>query len=254
LKRAVLAPLGYSPPVITEFIQYLEEAENKHITDLNLLLTTEPPVQQGAELIKITLKNKYPHIHIHTTTLPFNDIQSQKDSLEFMKICAKTLKELREIHKTNEIYLCVAGGRKDMCIILTLLGQLFQINGVYHIIMTDIKTFNIHLERMRKHIEELAKTQNKQEYYQKHKKEFDELMFPHPSTYTVIQIPTLPYPQNTLNQIKKLLTKIKTPKNKTSLPIETLTKLQTSGKIRITKNYIYTTQLGQDLGKILQHI
>ncbi|MBS7281485.1 MAG: CRISPR-associated protein Csx14, partial [Candidatus Freyarchaeota archaeon] len=205
-KTAILAPLGTSPPVVTEFLEYVEKTLDRRVSDLVIIATREPAVLEGIPLIQSAVKKRYPHVHTHEVELPFTDIKSDEDNLKFMKICAQLLRKEKEVHKTDTIYLCVAGGRKDMCITLSLLAQYFEVNGVFHVITPDVKSMNIELERARHHIKELSESPDKDNYYEQHREIFDNLMFPPPSQYNVISIPVLPYPRTMLNDIVRLLT------------------------------------------------
>jgi CRISPR-associated protein Csx14 len=255
MKVSVIAPVGTSPPVATEFIQYVEGVLEKKVTDLTVIATKESTVLEGVELIAVALRRRYPHIHLHVVKLPFNDIESQEDNLEFMKISAKMLRDQREIHRADFIYLCVAGGRKDMCITLSLIGQYFGINGVFHIIMPDVKSFNIELERRRHEIKELAESSDKEAYYEAHKEIFDSLMYPPLSAYAVIKIPVIPYPRITLNDVTRLLGQSKAvEKIRSSLPLDVIERLESSNLVRISSKKIYVTDEGRAFAKILEFV
>ncbi len=52
------------------------------------------------------------------------------------------------------------GGRKELCITLSFLAQPFDINGVCHIVLPDVKTFNQLLELIRYDAKKLAKAED----------------------------------------------------------------------------------------------
>ncbi|MGQ9720803.1 MAG: CRISPR-associated protein Csx14 [Candidatus Jordarchaeum sp.] len=252
-KTAIIAPLGTSPPVITEFLEYVEKTLDRRVSDLVIIATKEPTVLEGVPLIETAVKNKYLHVHTHIVELPFTDIQSDEDNLKFMKICAEVLRKEKEIHKTDIIYLCVAGGRKDMCITLSLLAQYFEVNGVFHVITPDIKSMNIELERARQNMKELSENPDKDSYYEQHKKLFDSLMYPPPAQYNVINIPVLPYPQTMLNDIIRLLTGDSTQtRSNVKLPLIVLENMNASGLIKLTENNVYLTSEGRRFGETLK--
>lgn len=253
MKTSIVAPVGRSPPVITEFLRYVIDVFGEKVTDMTLLVTKDPEVQYGLKLIEVAIKDKYPFIHIHIKELPFEDIDSEERSIEFMEYAARVLKEEETIHKVDRIYLCVAGGRKDMCIILSLLAQFYKVNGVYHVIAPEIKIVSEKLERLRKEIEELAKSSNPEEKYKENKQQFEELMFPSRSRYVVIKIPVIPYPKDTLKKIVNLLKNKTTPKNEVKISFELLENLQSIGLIKIGTRNITTTLDGIKLLKILEN-
>ncbi len=252
-KTAIVAPLGTSPPVITEFLEYVEKVQDKRVSDLVIIVTREPAVLEGVPLIQCAVKRRYPHVHTHIVELPFTDIKSDEDNLEFMRICAEVLRKEKEVHKTGSIYLCVAGGRKDMCITLSLLAQYFEVNGVFHVITSDVKSMNIELERARHNIRELFESQDKDGYYGQHRELFDSLMFPPPSQYNIINIPVLPYPQTMLNDIVRLLTGDATQmRSNVRLPLTVLENMDASGLIKLTENNVYLTSEGRRFGETLK--
>lgn len=252
-KTAIIAPLGTSPPVVTEFLEYVEKTLNRGVSDLVIIATREPTVLEGVPLIQAAVKSRYPPVSIHTVELPFTDIQSDEDNLKFMQICAEALREEKEVHKTDTIYLCVAGGRKDMCITLSLLAQYFEVNGVFHIITPDVKAMNIELERARHNIKELSESPDKDSYYAQYKELFDDLLFPPPSKYNIINIPVLPYPQTVLNDIIKLLTGDSTQsRSSVKLPLMILENMHASGLIKLAEKNIYVTTEGRRFGETLK--
>nr|MDO8098756.1 CRISPR-associated protein Csx14 [Candidatus Njordarchaeota archaeon] len=252
-KTVIVVPMGTSPPVVTEFIQYVEKVLNERVSDLTMIATREPLVGEGVELVKTALKARYPHIHVHVAELPFTDITSEEESLKFMQISAQILRSQRETHGADILYLCVAGGRKDMCITLSLVAQYSEVNGVFHVIVPDVKTMNIELERVRHNITELTKSQDKDGYYEQYKEVFDEIMFPPLSEYTAIRIPVLPYPRTLMNDVIRLLTgDVTQPRSRVKLPLMVLQSMHTSRLIKLTANNIYVTSEGREFGETLK--
>ena len=255
MKVSIIAPIGLSPPVATEALQYVQEALFQKVSDLTIIATKEEQVKAGVELIKQAVKDRYPHVHIHEVYLPFTDIDTQEKNDEFMKIAAKILKEQKEKHKVDIIYICVAGGRKDICIEMALLAQFFNVNSIFHIVMPDVKAFNIALERVRHEIKELAKTKDKETYYKKNKEKFDPVMYPSLKNYSVIRIPILPFPRGILTEICRLLGK---PGGKRLEGIELdedyLRRMKEHGLIRKSGHYVYPTEEGFELAKLLKEL
>ncbi|MBS7645096.1 hypothetical protein KEJ44_03525 [Candidatus Bathyarchaeota archaeon] len=170
-----------------------------------------------------------------------------------MRASARILRDQREVHKADLIYLCVAGGRKDMCITLSLIAQYFGVNGVFHIIMPDVKSFNIQLERLRHEIKELAEAEDKEAYYEAHKEAFDPLMFPPISAYTVIRIPVIPYPRSVLNDVVKLLGQGRAVERiRSPLPLDVIEGLESSNLVRTSSRRIYVTDEGRAFAKVLE--
>lgn len=203
LKTAIIAPIGTSPPVITAGI----DALNEHISDLVLLSTQDEQVLAGCDLVRIALQFRFPYIRVHVESLPFEDISSDDENLRFMSISARVIREEREIHNCQRILLNVAGGRKNMCITLALLGQLLNVDGVFHIVNHEVKLFNQNLERIRPSIMKLYRArsiENKKTIYCENQEMFELVLFPDKSEYEIIRIPTLPFP---ISYISSLLSR-----------------------------------------------
>ncbi|MCA1917059.1 CRISPR-associated protein Csx14 [Methanospirillum hungatei] len=193
MKTAIIAPIGTSPPVITVGVDAIDEL----VTDLVLLATQDELVLAGCDVVKLGLKSRYPRIRVHIEFLPFDDISSDDENLTFMAIAARVIKNERERYGCGRILLNVAGGRKNMCITLALLGQLLNVDGVYHIVNHEVKLFNQHLERMRPTMMRLYRAEKEEEkikIYEENKEMLEYILFPPKKDYELIRIPTLPYP------------------------------------------------------------
>jgi CRISPR-associated protein Csx14 len=200
MKTAVIAPLGMSPPVVSTFIDGLDEP----VSDLVLLTTNNASVRAGARLLTTGLARRYPWLRVHTEMLPWDDIATEEQNFKFMSIAAKIFRKERDIHHCDAIYLNVSGGRKNMCMTLSLIGQILQADGVYHIVNRDISVINERLERFRSEIMGFADADDPQELeklYEMHEADFDHLLFPDRRTYEIIRIPTLPYPVDYLQYL-----------------------------------------------------
>lgn len=200
MKTSVIAPLGLSPPVITAFVDGIAEP----VSDVVVLTTDNEDVKRGYDLVRIGLKIKYPRIRIHEVKLPFDDVYTTDQNLQFMAIAARTIKDEIEVHKCDRILLNVAGGRKNMCITLSLLGQLMGVDGVFHVVTKDVAIVNQMLESLREDIKSIYKAKNdeeKIEIYRKKERYFSALLFPSRSEYEIIRIPTLPYPSDYLAKL-----------------------------------------------------
>ncbi len=201
MRTAVISPLGMSPPVVTTFVDYLEG-----VRDLVVLTTGEERVKQGFELIKVALKIKYPFTRVHEVKIPFEDVMTQDQNFEFMRIAGRVIKDQKEKFGSDVIYINVAGGRKNMCITLSILSQFLNVDGIFHIVSPDVKIVNEMLENLRKDIERIYledDEERKLEIYREKEEFFDPLMFPR--EYEVIRIPTIPVPQDYMKRLVEIL-------------------------------------------------
>jgi CRISPR-associated protein Csx14 len=200
MKTAVIAPLGLSPPVVTCFVLGIGEK----ITDLVLLTTENFDVKAGFEVVKIGMGMKFPQTRVHEVVLPFEDVSTTEENLKFMSICAKVIKEERERYGCDRILLNVAGGRKNMCITLSLLGQIMAVDGVYHVVSRDVKVVNQLLEYLREDIRKIYDAKSDEEklkIYREKERFFNSLLFPSPNEFEIVRIPTLPYPKEYLQRL-----------------------------------------------------
>ncbi len=201
MKIAVVSPIGMSPPVITAFVDYLGG-----VKDLVVITTTNEKVKQGYELVKIVLMMKYPKTRVHEVEIPFEDVSTEEQNFEFMRIAGRIIKNQREKYGSDVVYLNVAGGRKNMCITLSILGQFLNVDGIFHIVSPDVKIVNEMLENLRSDIERISIAESEEEkikIYKEKERIFNSLMFPR--DYQVIRIPTIPIPPDYMRRLVDIL-------------------------------------------------
>ncbi len=245
MKTAVIAPLGLSPPVITTFIEGIGEK----VSDLVVLTTENEDVKAGYELIRIGMEQKYPKVRVHEITLPFEDVNTTEENLRFMSICAKVIREEREFYKCNKILLNIAGGRKNMCITLSLLGQLMAVDGVYHVVSKDVQIVNQLLENLREQIRKIYRADSEEEklkLYKERERHFNSLLFPDRKEYEIIRIPTLPYPREYLARLITALMQ-----NPESLSVEEKRMLEAHGILEKFGNNFRMTDYGKRFMDVL---
>ncbi len=186
-------------------------------------------VKASTELARIGLEDKHGNrISWETVPLPFEDTLSTNDNIEFMKIAARILnQELRILQHVRsssseqntdtprrKVVLNVAGGRKNMCITLSLVGQLLGVHAAYHVVNKNYREINMELERLRPIISKLLELDSKDEkkkLYQEHRNEFTVLLFPPASEYDLIQIPLIPFPRSIVSRLLGLRVSHSTP-------------------------------------------
>ncbi|MBE8540194.1 CRISPR-associated protein Csx14 [Geoglobus acetivorans] len=201
MRVAVIATLGMSPPVVTAFVDYIGK-----VSDLVVMTTADEKVKQGYELVRVAMKSKYPGTRIHEVEIPFEDVTTEEQNFEFMRIAGKTIKDQKKKFGSDVVYLNVAGGRKNMCITLSLLGQFLSVDGIFHVVSPDVKIVNETLENLRLDIERMyfsESDEEKMEIYREKERYFDALMFPR--DYRVIRIPTVPIPEDYMMRLVDVL-------------------------------------------------
>src|SRR5689334_12470129 len=98
--------MGTSPPVITEFLQYMIDTKGIKVNDVTILNTNDKLVVKSTTLAELGLRHKYPYVKTHIVRLPFSDIESYDRSVEFTKIAIRVLKEQKHRYNVDSIFIC----------------------------------------------------------------------------------------------------------------------------------------------------
>jgi CRISPR-associated protein Csx14 len=243
MKTAVIAPLGMSPPIVTAG---LDAAEFK-VKHLVIIATKHPVVLAGLDLIEVAMSVKAPKVKIHTEILPFDDVTTTQENLVFMETAIRLIREARVKNHCDRVLLDVAGGRKNMCITLTMIGQLMNVDSVFHIGNPNINLLNTNLELLRKDIDRIhmADTlKEKQAIYHEKEDQFDHVLFPAKSDYEIIRVPTFPVDQSS---VQRLLFELKGEvRGKVKeLSIEDKVILERHGILEKGRSHYYVSDYGQ---------
>lgn len=238
--------------MITEFVQYLEGGIGERIDDLVLISTSDPYIRSCADLAEQALADRYPRIRVHRFELGFGDLDSEERVREFMLEMAKLLRDQVKRHGVDRIYINSAGGRKDSLIALSVLAQIFPVRGIFHVVMPEVRAFNVELERAKREIEELGRAEDKRAYYLAHRSLFDPLMYPDRSRYSVVKIPILPQPLDWLKALSKALGKGGLPAAKSGLDPDHIIRLAMAGILQYDGKRIYPTEDGKFFAEILK--
>lgn len=243
-KSSIVATLGVSPPVITEFLQYMSKLD-AGITDMTIIYTSEPGVQESFKLAECAVRDRYPRLRIHGKMTSPPDIASTEDVYEFLDFGAEILRAEIIRHGVQRIYLNLSGGRKAMAIALALLAQFFPVSGAYLVVARDVKTFNQNLERIRYEMSELSKSPDPLEYYRSRKECFEPVMYPPREEYEVVEIPIMPYPPSILRKI------LRVEAGELRFSREFLERLRTVNLVAITRRKAYPTDALLKIVRIL---
>jgi len=245
MKTAMIVPLGMSPPIVTAGMT----ASEFKVNHLTMITTKHPVVLAGLDLIKVAMSVNSPKVKIHAETLPYDDVTTTKENLEFMETAIQIIREARVTHKCDRVLLNVAGGRKNMCITLTMIGQLMNVDGVFHIGNPNISLLNEGLEHLRKDINRIHAAETldeKQAIYREKKEAFDHVLFPPRSEYDVIRVPTFPVDQSA---VQRLLVELKgnVRGEVKTLPLGDKVLLERHGILEMgkTRKHYYVSEYGQ---------
>ncbi len=242
---SLLAPLGLSPPIVTELIQYLDWQYNMKPKTVELILTKDKRVQEGARLVEAAVKDRYPKAKVVSLTLDYEDIVNENVAFDFMRIAASEIAGLEK-----PVYLLISGGRKSVSVEVALLGQVLAVSGIYHVVVPDVRVVNIELERLRPKIEELASSDDPLSYYRENR-ELQILMYP-PLTYSVMRIPMLPLPYSIVRRVAGILSEGGSRSELEDLGEDYIAALRFSGLIQVSGGRIIPTDLGRAIGEAMR--
>jgi CRISPR-associated protein Csx14 len=199
MQAAIVATMGLSPPVVTEFLQYLI-LEGEDVRRIVLLSTEERDVLAGSKLVEVAVKSKYPRIRVDMEIFPYQDVDNEERAFDFLMRVAKLIPDLRKYR----LYLLISGGRKVMSLELAMMSLFFPLSCVYHVVARDVRVANVLLESLREKIKELYEASDPLSFYRS-VEEFEELMWPPRTEYSVIRLPSIPYPDEVLEEAVKVL-------------------------------------------------
>jgi len=207
-KCVVICPIGLSPGVVTEVLYSLGEVEG--ITDVGVIATKDREVQACVELIKAGIEVEIPKlvgrkVYVHTHTMNVPDVDSTENAVEFIEVMAKVIREEIEVHKASKILFNIAGSRKVESALMLMLASVWRVDGVYHVIHKDVKSYNIEVEKIRKEINDILDADNPIEYYLRHRDKFYPILFPDPHDYNVFEVPFIPFSKMEINALKEIL-------------------------------------------------
>ncbi|MCX8163708.1 MAG: CRISPR-associated ring nuclease [Candidatus Micrarchaeota archaeon] len=206
---ALICTLGKSPPVVTEVLDYLNRARQLP-RELHLIVSSDEKVLAGKILIEQAIKQRYRFpIKVYEHKLKEEDVVNKKVIIKLMKYLIKLVEEIRGRQPIGEIYALLSGGRKTEIVGFYSVAQIAGINIALHVHSYSVEAINEKLERHWELIKELAKADRPEKFYSENKKIFDEICFPDPSTYEVIEVPLIPIPKTYVIKLRQTLLEIK---------------------------------------------
>ena len=130
-RNILIATLGESPIVVTTMVNALKK-EIGRIDELHVIYP-----QNGDQLIDFGYSLVEEHLRGTCTVtphqLPFHDTNTRETSIKFLQTLSGLIRGHE--HKGNDVYLSLAGGRKNMSALMAVTCQFFEcICGLYHIL------------------------------------------------------------------------------------------------------------------------
>ena len=203
----MVCPVGLSPPVVTEFFKYLREKTEYYPFKFILIGTKNEMVRGGIKIIKYSIWEVDKKIDIREVYVDYDDVDSQDAATDFISKLGNTLIDGLKDDPNARILINIAGGRKSMVVISTLIAQLIRPSRVYHVIHKDIKLYNEKLKRMENKIKLISRLSGDESYnfFKKYYNEFMELMYPPIEDLSIMEIPLLPYPRKMIEVLIRVL-------------------------------------------------
>ena len=131
----LVASLGTSPMVITETIDELKKI-GIAVDRVIVLTTKDPRVETSFYALALDFKWSYNDIELERVELPFEDIRSQEDHDEFVRIAENVIE--MEVKAGRNVVVSVAGGRKTMGVGLYKAGLKMGVKEFYHVIAEGV--------------------------------------------------------------------------------------------------------------------
>ena len=247
MKSSLINPIGTSPMVVTEMVKFFLTEYKKPITDVVILATNNENVLSGAYMAGSALKVNYPKIRVHYEFLTSSDVRDFKDIINLVDRIGEIVKNERNNHNVDNVYLNVSGGRKVESIILSNFSQLLKIDEVWAVVNLNIQNYNIEYERYK---DELVNFRNGEniEYYKKNSDKFDPIFFPD-SDLSFFEIPSIKLSRDDLNLLKTLLKGIDL--EDSNIPEYKIGAFIASGLLGNNKKRSVPTELGEVIMKYL---
>ncbi len=247
-RGVVVAPLGLSPPVVSEFVEYLVRI-GEPPSEVVIIRTEDPEVSIGFAVLQAALGTRYPSLRVRDFIVRTDDVNSQDDVCEFLLTAAKALSAAQG---RWPLRILVSGGRKSMTVALTILAPFLPVEGVYHVIMPPVKVASYRLEAVREIMKEVASSGDPKAAYEKRRDQLDPVMWPPVSEYRVVKLPVVPYPPDVALALTRVL---REGGWRRDLPDELLLQLSVAGLIRVGEgSKVLVTELGEGVGRALARL
>ena len=208
MKAVLISPIGLAPAVVTEVLYSIGEVED--ITDICIIATKNKDVQAGAWLVKAAIDVDYremtgKRVRTHIHTMDLEDVSSREEATEFVNVLVNVVEKEREKYGVRKILLNLAGARKVESAIMLMMGMIWRVPAVYHVVHKHIGGYSPELERVRHEIRGILDAEDKTEYYMEKRDLFHDVLFPDPHDYEVFEVPFIPFSIQEINALKELI-------------------------------------------------
>ncbi len=242
MKSALINPMGTTPMVVTELVNYLKNTE-RDLRDVIMLCTDSKTVIAGANASTGAIMDRYSDIRVHIKKLGIQDIYDERSLLSFLGSFIDIVKDERS-YGVDKIYLNVSGGRKIQNIALSLYSGILGIDEVYNVFDPELENFNANYESVKSDIIDVfSDGRNNLENYRKMKSRLEPIFYPPLSRLVFLKVNVIQMPPDEKIKLKEALKGI----DYTDGSIEDyrLKAYRKSGLITYDRTRTYATDLGE---------
>ncbi|MGB9815526.1 MAG: CRISPR-associated protein Csx14 [Thermoplasmata archaeon] len=204
MKSCLINPMGTSPMVASEMVDFFKSDYDKSLKDVIMIVTSDERIISGSYMAGSAIRVRFSDVHTHYVMLSSSDIMDEKNLYEFVDKIGGIIKNEKEKYGIDKIYANISGGRKIESIIISNFSQLLGIDEVWIVINKNIANYNIEFERILNELENFKEGENL-EYYKKNQDKFDPIFYPKRSELSFFEIPSIRLSVEDLKILKELL-------------------------------------------------
>lgn len=247
VKSAVISPIGTTPMVASEIMDFLLRVDD-NLRDVYLLHTTSDFVVRGTYACMSAIETRFPHIHVHLETIPESDIFDDVSLVNYVSKLCGIISDGRKRYGVRKFYLNATGGRKIQSMLLTLIASLVENTVLFNVVNTEIQNYNIDYEKVRDVIQTFS-PENRKEVYIRNREQLEKVFFPKMENIFVINVPVIPIPKDFRAKIRNSIKGVDLESGDvTDYEVEAI---KTAGLITADNSITYGTPLGLALLEVI---
>ncbi|MGC8515950.1 MAG: CRISPR-associated ring nuclease [Thermoplasmata archaeon] len=247
VKSAVVSPVGTSPMVASEIMDYLLKVDD-NLRDVYLLHTTSDFVVRGTYACRSAIETRFPQVRVHMVGVPESDIFDDNSLVNYVSKLCSIIADGRKRFGIGKFYLNATGGRKIQSMLLTVVASLVENTFLFNVVNTEIQNYNIAYEKVRDVIQDFS-SENRRDFYLKNRDLLDRVFFPKMENIFVINVPVIPIPKDFRAKIRNSIkgTDLESG-DVTDYEVEAM---RVAGLITVDNSRTYATPLGLALLEVI---
>jgi len=207
MTEVVISPVGMQAPVVTSYVDYLHRSGLVGRPVIIIVATSNEKVMSQAALAKAAILYRFRTSKVRIVVTPSDDVDSDASLEGFFNTLAGELASITRMYNVESIYYNVTGGRKSMVVMGALF---FVIVGRTTLSYVHNKNVDV-VNNLLKGVEDKASKfryglgdDELLQLYIRYQGDLDQVMYPDPDTYTVLDIPIPPYPPNMIEFLDRV--------------------------------------------------